>query len=123
MKRVAFVSAVWVGVVLTVAGLCVLSGCKEGTGRALTVEPDTVTLTGAVSNAAPVNTVMLAVNTNSLRELSLPITWEVTNPALGSVVANDGATASYSRTPLRGINVVTARDQYGAEGFCSVHQE
>jgi hypothetical protein len=123
MKRVGFVCAVLVFAVAMVVGLCALSGCDEGTGRALTVTPETVRLAGATTNAAPTNTVMLAVETNSLRSLSLPITWKVTNPALGSVVANDGATAQYSRTPARGINVVTASDQYGAEGFCTVNQE
>jgi len=99
------------------AGLLVSSGCDEGTGRSLTVEPATVTLGGTT------NAVIFAVATNSLRELSLPIVWEVANPALGNIAVSEGASARYVGTTLRGINVVTARDQYGAEGFATINHE
>ena len=117
MKRLVSFFAVLLVALVFVVGLCALSGCDEGTGRALTVDPSTVTLRGTT------NTVMLMVTTNSLRDLSLPITWRVTNQALGSVVASEGPTAQYSRTSLRGLNVVVARDQYGAEGFATISQQ
>jgi len=117
MKRPFSGLAAVVLVAGVLAGLLVWSGCDEGTGRSLTVEPATVTLGGTT------NAVIFAVASNSLRELSLPIVWEVANPALGNIAVSEGASARYVGTALRGINVVTARDQYGAEGFATVNQQ
>ncbi len=94
-----------------------LSGCEETTGRALTVTPTTASLTGTS------NSVVFAVSTNSLRDLSLPLEWRVTNPGLGSINSVGGMSAIYQPSGAAGDNIIIVRDQYGAEGMATVNQQ
>jgi hypothetical protein len=101
-----------------------LVGCETGDGTAaLTVTPTEVFLVGAT------NTVRLTVGsaggtntTAGLRSRSLPLEWRVTNPALGQILESSGFVAIYVRSPQNGINTVTVKDQYDAEGFAVIHQ-
>ena len=114
--------------------LIALVGC-DSTDEAhdsLTVSPsaatlqnvnDVVTLTVGPSLGGTTTNVVSAVSTTGgLRDLSLPLTWSVVNPDLGQIVAASGRQAVYARTALPGINVVTVRDQYNAEGIATITQ-
>ena len=95
----------------------VMSGCENGDDTSgLVITPDTAELT--LTN----NAVLLTVATNSLRPLSLPLTWSVNNPALGNIQGQGGASAVYTRTPVDGSNVVTVEDQYGSRGIAVMNQ-
>jgi hypothetical protein len=111
------------------AGVCgmLMVGCETGDSTvALTVTPSQVTLTSTNSTVwftvGNTTTGTNTVTTSDLRDLSLPIEWRVSNPGLGVIVATDGRSAIYTRTPAGGVNIVTAKDQYGAEGLATVTQ-
>lgn len=103
-----------------------LVGCETGGASAsLTVDPSSVDLTGAATNSATFTfTVVASTNdtVTGLRPLSLPLTWTVSDPSLGSIVTSAGLSAGYVPTSLSGVNVITVRDQYGAEGVATVAQ-
>lgn len=112
------------GLVAVLAGLTVPlwmgTGCEEADGVAgltVTADPPTVDAT----NSASVLTVQISGASNSL---ALPLEWRVTNPAMGSIQGNSGYTAIYLAYPgAKGVNVVTARDQYDNEGSVAItHQ-
>ncbi len=91
-----------------------LCGCEKGGSQ------DTLTVTpGSLEMTRNNETARFSVS-GGLRELSLPLTWRVSNSAVGNVIASEGADAEYVRfTP--GINIVMVKDQYGAEGFATVN--
>ncbi len=89
------------------------AGCDQGKDiKALTVTPAHVELTQ--NN----ETVRFSV-TDGLRDLSFPLTWDLSNRGIGSIVAREGADAEYVRL-APGVNIVMVRDQYGAEGYATV---
>jgi hypothetical protein len=59
---------------------------------------------------------------NVTNTLSLPVTWSLKDTSLGSIVDSSSYTAVYERSSRNGDNVITARDQYGNEGFASIKQ-
>ena len=102
-------------------GLCFrfFVGCEAAKGLdGLTVNPSSVILTPGTN--AVVFTVTL--NTTNTLSLSLPLVWSVSNSSLGSIAGGSGFSAVYSATANLGQNIITARDQYGNEGFATVTQ-
>ena len=117
MKKIISVFAMLIAVAYLLA---VHSGCETTDGTSgLTVTPSESALSGA-SNSV-VFTVSDATNSN-LRVLSLPLEWSVSNPALGSINERGGYSAVYVRNSGNGANVIRVKDQYGAEGIATVHQ-
>jgi len=120
MKKAAL-SFVFVSAAMCVAAvLCgfFLAGCEDGAGTSgLTVSPSSVTLSGTS------NTVTFTVTSNSLRELSFPLVWTVQNSAMGRILESAGSTAVYFSHGVGGVNIVTAQDQYGAEGLATVTRQ
>lgn len=55
--------------------------------------------------------------------LHLPLTWKVTNPALGQIYASSGTSALYVRNAGLGVNRVIVRDQYDNEGYATIEQK
>lgn len=95
-----------------------VSGCDEADDiRVLTLTPENVILSGTS------NTVVFTVDEASLRDLSLPLKWSVSDPANGAIVGAGGNRATYSRTEQDGVNVITVRDQFDAEGTAIVDQQ
>jgi hypothetical protein len=116
MKKFFFASTVALSVVIGAA--LFLVGCDDKGTVALTVEPAFVDLSSSSSNVIQTFTV-----TEGLRDLSLPLAWEVSNPELGTIAGAGGDSASYVRTSgAHGDNSITVRDQYGAEGVATVRQ-
>ena len=112
---------------LAVAAVLMLTqgGCEDAdTTASLTVEPEFVDLTRTLVTNQDV-TVTFAV-TDGLRELSLPLSWAVSDKTLGSIVFSGGNTAVYRpiTTPAikSGFNAILVEDQYGAQGMASVAQ-
>lgn len=110
-------------ILLTAASLIIV-GCEEAQ------EAKTLIISPSEANLSPSNTTTtftVGGGTNSassgLGELSLPLEWLVSKSELGSIEAAAGYSALYIRTEGTGVNIVTARDQYGAEGFATVIQE
>ena len=112
MKR-CMLGLVGIGTMLAL----VLTGCEEGTSRALSISPSFALLQGGS------NTVTFVVTTNTTQALSLPLEWSVVNPALGSIVARAGYGATYAANGNPGDNVIVVRDQYGAEGMATVRKQ
>jgi hypothetical protein len=115
----------WIGLCLFVfIGLLVsaiLMGCEGAADTVgLGIEPSFVDLTSS-SNTATTGTQTFSVTTG-LRELSLPLTWRVSNPTLGSISSSGGTMASYLRTTANGDNSIVVEDQYGARGVATVRQ-
>ncbi len=89
-------------------------GCDQGDDVAeLKLSPESVVLT---SNH---ETVRFSV-AGGLRDLSMPLSWEVSDPQVGNIIAAEGTDAEYVRLS-HGINIVMVRDQYGAEGYATVN--
>ena len=104
-------------VIFAVSMMIFISACEDAKGtRPLGITPVYTILEGVT------NAVALTVNSNDLRELSLPLEWWEENPALGRVTQSGGVSALYSATGAKGINVVWVRDQYGAEGSATIEQ-
>jgi len=102
---------------LVVAGalICMTAGCDSDGTHALGVSPQSVTIGRNVA------TFTVAV-VDGTRELSLPLEWSVVNPALGSIMHSSGLIAVYANTGEVGVNTITVRDQYGADGFAVITQ-
>jgi len=56
------------------------------------------------------------------QDLSLPLVWSVSDPALGQITHSSGYSAAYARTAINGVNNITVRDQYGLDGVATVNQ-
>lgn len=108
-----------VGVGLTGIILWGAGGCEQDSDddvRYLTVEPRTVVM------GTNVVWVILTV-VGGTRDLSLPLTWTEEHPQLGIIRRpTAGVSAVYQRFPRTGVNTITVRDQYGAEGYAHIHQ-
>jgi hypothetical protein len=116
-KRIAGLlgSLCLVAVILSVA---FVTGCDEAKDiRVLTVTPENIVLSGTS------NTVVFTVDATTLLDLSLPLVWSVSDPANGAIVGAGGNRATYSRTGLDGVNVITVRDQFDAAGTAIVDQQ
>ncbi len=127
MKHRSWIGFCSVAVGLLAWGVVVLStGCEEAEGTAsLTVEPAFVDLTAGtvVSNLnSSATTQTFTVTEDSLRSLSLPLIWSVSNPSLGTISYSGGRSASYVRSNARGDNAILVEDQYGARGTATVRQ-
>lgn len=108
-----------IGVVLAIVSF-LPCGCEtDGDTVALVVTPSYVDLTTSGTNQTQTQTFTV---TDGLRELSLPLEWRVSNPALGSIAEAGGTTASYITTGLPGDNSIIVEDQYGAEGVATIRQ-
>jgi len=117
MKKIVCGSLSVVLVLAAVAGLFLSSACETGKGtHSLTVEPRQADLLGGTNN------IVTFTVTEGMRELSLPLKWDVSNIHLGSIIHQAGDSATYERTELHGINSVFVEDQYGSRGLASVRQ-
>jgi len=100
------------------------SGCETGGGTSgLSVSPSSYNS----SNRSEAITFTVGGDTNAttesgLRELSLPLTWRVTNPLLGSITAESGYSCIYVRNTTRGVQTIIVEDQYGSQGSATVDQ-
>lgn len=138
MKNIPVYLAVVAAAMAVSLGSVFLAGCEDAAGVwPLNVEPSYVDLSaltpvtvtdtngnstttyGSVSNGTLTQTFTV---TGGLRELSLPLTWRVSDASLGNIAAAGGYSASYTRTDARGDNSVIVEDQYGAQGVATVHQ-
>lgn len=123
MKRSILFSVVFAVAACFIAG--VFSGCETGgdtTG--LTVTPSAYNTT----NKSEAVTFTVGTDTNTttesgLRDLSLPLEWRVSNPALGTITAQSGYSCTYVRNRANGIQTIMVEDQYGAEGHATVDQQ
>ena len=132
-KALAAVVSAGAGATILAAVLLGATGCEEGTGTSgLTISPQTASISFGVTNTLTTTTngvsavagrsVVFTV-TEGLQELSLPLKWTVSNPALGTVTASGGSSAVYSAiTGRHGVNSITVQDQYGAVGVAQVDQ-
>ena len=102
------------GVVAAIAVLGFgLFGCDQGSSHyELTITPSEKELTAN-------NALVRFEVTEGLRELSLPLKWDVSNSAVGGIVAQEGGSAIYQRF-RSGVNIVHVTDQYGSEGIASI---
>lgn len=99
------------------AALVLIPACEDADGTtALTVTPSRAEL------RAGTNSVVFTVESNNLRELSLPLEWSVDNPGRGEIFGSGGYSAVYRVRSGNGVNIVRVRDQYGAEGIATVEQ-
>jgi hypothetical protein len=117
--------------VLGVIAIVSFIGCEtiDG-GGALTVSPAAVTMgdsngvktvtftVGGTTTDTNGNTVVVG----GVGELSVPMTWAVTQPTLGHISTVAGNQAVYISSGGKGVNVVTVKDQYGAQGVATVTQ-
>lgn len=114
MKKTTLTRGLW-AVVLVAALSWMIAGCEQTSEvNSLQIVPSAVTLTK--TNLTQQFTVM------SSGPLGLPLVWSVSNPALGLIMESSGSNAVYVSTGVAGNNIVTARDQYGAEGYATVSQ-
>ncbi|MDA0578653.1 MAG: hypothetical protein O3B24_11205 [Verrucomicrobia bacterium] len=119
MKKSLFVVASVAMASVVVLGSVLLSGCEEGKGtHALDVSPSFADLTSGFTNF----TQTFTVSEESLRDLSLPLVWRVSNPALGNITISGGRTAAYTRSNAHGDNGIFVEDQFGAEGAATIRQ-
>jgi uncharacterized protein YjdB len=92
-------------------------GCDStGSGTSILVEPSSATLRGA--EAVTFTAVVSSNNT-----LVLPLTWTVSNPALGNVIGKGGVTAVYESNGTRGNNTISVLDEGTGEGVVLVTQQ
>jgi hypothetical protein len=97
----------------------VMTGCEDAGGvNGIQVTPAAATL-NATSGVS--NTVVLTASVSG--PLALPLTWSVSNPALGQIASSSGSNAVYIATRARGDNIVHVQDQYDAEGFATIQQQ
>jgi hypothetical protein len=109
-------------IVLTTAfAVCfILAGCeKTETDLAISILLSSDTVAGKASitcTATPVDT----AGETSENPLLLPLEWWVSNPELGTVVADAGYTAVYVSKGTAGGNIIGVRDQRDAEGVVGI---
>jgi hypothetical protein len=113
-------------------------GCEatDDAGGSLSINPSSVTLLNAsdrqiftvggsgISTGTNTTTTTTGTGTaaGGLQTLSLPLAWVVSNSRLGYILSSSGQQAVYVRTSATGVNTVTVRDQYGAQGYATVTQ-
>lgn len=128
MKRSIAFSLFFAVAVCALAGF--FSGCEttEGDTTGLTVSPSTYTSTNrseliVFEVGSGTNTFTNMIANSGLRDLSLPLEWSLGNPSLGYIAAQSGYSCTYARGRADGIQTITVRDQYGAEGQATVDQQ
>jgi len=108
-----------------VAALACASGCEDAdTGSSLSIDPASTDLTGSgatVVLTAQADTGLSVSNRSS--QLILPLTWSVSNPALGRILSSRGYIAVYESNGKVGQNVVFCEDAYGREGLAVINQD
>lgn len=109
-------------VLCAASGAILMLGCEDGSAgtHALTVEPAYVDLRTPFPTNSTQNQTFTV--TDGTRELSLPLTWTVSDPALGRIGSHGGMSAAYVRTSAAGDNSIVVKDQYGAEGVAAIRQ-
>ena len=114
MKRLGLMGFAGVIVAAVVMGL-MGAGCDTTTDSTdvITVDPPLMTVTGAYA------LVITVTDTNA--SLYLPLRWQVSDGALGTVTGQGGLTALYQGNAVPGINTITVRDQGDAMGFSVVN--
>jgi hypothetical protein len=114
-NRMMTLGGVIVSAAFGILACCLTTSCEEGGSQFLSVSPSSATV------GANIKSFTLVV-VGGTRDLSLPLAWSVANADLGNIVQSSGYSAVYGRTALNGMNTVTVRDQYGAEGVVAVKQ-
>lgn len=113
-------------IILLLTVWIVIIGCEtrdEVSSEVLSIKPSEVVLSGSSNTVTfAVDTMVRDYNGISVRSVNLPLRWEVSNTALGDIVAHQGYNAVYARTSQTGVNVITVRDNSGAEGVATVSQ-
>ncbi len=115
-------------VVLALFVIIGMIGCETTDGTSgLSISPSEAVLTnGARSVTFVVGSISTDTNGDTVvtgaRELSVPLVWSVSKPSLGHITAIAGNKAVYEKTGGHGVNVITVRDQYDAEGIATVTQ-
>lgn len=102
-------------------GAWVWTGCESagGTGG-VAISPSSKVLGGESSNATSVVDFTAQVTD----PLALPLSWRVSNAALGNIISASGSNATYkANSGAKGDNVITVRDQYENEGSAVVTQQ
>ena len=114
MKRLGLMGFAGVIVAAVVMGL-MGTGCDTTTDATdvITVDPPLMTVTGAYA------LVITVTDTNA--SLYLPLRWQVSDGALGTVTGQGGLTALYQGNAVSGVNTITVRDQGDAMGFSVVN--
>ncbi len=74
------------------------------------------------STSTGTNTESTVTSEMALSDLSYPLEWSVSNPALGTITESSGDSALYQKNNASGQQTITARDQYGNEGYAAVYQ-
>jgi hypothetical protein len=113
--RMKKIGILWIGLMgLFLAGW-LLTGCEQTDSVAgVAITPSDLTMTSS-------NSVQQFSATPS-GPLGLPLEWSVQDPSLGAIVSSSGSNAVYASAGVIGNQVITCKDQYGAEGFATVHQ-
>lgn len=99
--------------------VCLLGplGCETtDTNNSITVTPSQVDLIGVGASVS-----LTATATDPARALFLPLVWTASNPNIGDVTGR-GVTGVYVSRGGIGANVITVRDQGGAQGIAVVTQ-
>lgn len=113
-------------IILSLSVWMVTTGCEtrdEVNANILSIKPSEVVLSGSSNTVTfVVDPVVRDYDGISVRSVNLPLRWNVSNTALGAIVAHQGYNAIYARTSQTGVNVITVRDDSGAEGVATVSQ-
>lgn len=93
-----------------------IAGCEDRE-ETLNVEPSFVTISTST------NTVSFRVTGDATNAtFATPITWSVSQPALGTISRSSAFAALYVGSDAVGDNIVTARDNLGNEGYATVRR-
>ena len=100
------------------SGVHLFTGCEAADGvKGLTISPSTVTITPTSGTA------IFTASTSVSNDIAFPLEWSVSNSDLGYIAGSSGNQAVYQGYTFDNVdNVITARDQYGNEGYATVRQ-
>ncbi len=111
---------------LSFCSLLFIMGCDSSTDsrHALTISPKEVTLDlNEQSKRYQEFSVTDTTNPNPSNDVAAPIQWRVSDSSLGAIIRTTGITALYERTDKQGVNIISAINAYGDEGFATITQE
>ena len=119
MKTKHMIGWMMLGGMLCVVGVLTPAGCEstKSTDNVITVTPSSAT----VSNAGDVVTFAASFASTNV-DLALPLTWTVSDGALGHIKSSAGLSAVYEAAAPGGNNVITVHDQGDSEGVAVVTQ-
>ncbi len=118
MKRTVSSLSFVISLIVILVCSMLQTGCEEAKGlKGLTVDPASATLT--TNGQTTVFTVTGGITNETL---ALPLTWRVSNAALGGILFSSGVSATYQRTSVDGVNTLIVRDQYDNEGYATIKQ-